>query len=130
MLHNMLNRFPAGRRLQVLSEKQQMRLQGAPLAEADLSVANKYKMLRALHVVKRLNKPVGALNWNDTLFLAANEHANDICANGAVGSIGSDGKTLPSDRAAKWGQVGGLEDYVVMSGANPTHPILGLIVDG
>ena len=36
-----------------------------------------------------------------------------MCQNGAVGSIGSDGKTLPSDRADKLGRVFGLEDYVL-----------------
>lgn len=47
-----------------------------------------------------------------------------------MGSIGSDGKTLPVDRAAKWGRVPGLEDYVVTSANNDLQVVMQIILDG
>lgn len=74
-------------------------------------------MLRALNVVKRFRGQAGNLDFSDTLYLAANEQAEDICNNGAVGSVGSDGRTLPYDRVKQYGNAIGLEDYIV-SGVN------------
>lgn len=71
MLHNILNQFPKGRKLQVLSDRQSARLMGPLMAPADLTVAMKYKLVKTLHVVKRSKGKQAPLEWDDTLFLAA-----------------------------------------------------------
>ena len=84
--------------------------------------------MKALTDVKRFRGSAGALKFNNALFLAANEHCGDIAANGATGSVGSDGKTLPGDRAAKFADVVGLEDLIV-GGANGLTAVLNLLLD-
>jgi len=103
---------------------------GVKFAVESLSTANKYKVLKALNVVKRIR---GAerndLAFNEMLWLAANEHAVDICKKGANGSIGSDGVTLPYDRVSKYGRAFGLEDYIVR-GTNGLDIVMKLILEG
>jgi len=136
MLHNMLNQFPrapvaSGRRLQVLSDKEKDRLMGVKFAVESLSFNNKYKVLKALNVVKRIrSSDDNNLNFSDMLWLAAKEHAEDICSNGANGSIGSDGYTLPYDRVAKYGRAFGLEDYIVTGGTSGLDVVMKLILEG
>jgi len=61
--------------------------------------------------------------------LAASEHAHEVCKNGVTGSVGSDGKTLPTDRVAKWGRAAGLEDYVIIGAQNDLHAVMDLILE-
>ena len=128
MLENMLSQFPAGRRLQVLSDEERARLEGISFGEPEKSAAMKYAVMKALTDVKRFRGSAGALQFNNALFLAANEHCGDIAANGATGSVGSDGKTLPGHRAAKYASVVGLEDLIV-GGANGLTAVLNLLLD-
>ena len=129
MLENMLAQFPAGRRLQVLSAEEQARLEGISFGEPEKNAAMKYAVMKALTDVKRFRGGnAGALQFNNALFLAANEHCGDIAANGATGSVGSDGKTLPTHRAAQYADVVGLEDLIV-GGANGLTAVLNLLLD-
>jgi len=123
----MLRRFkPAGRRLQVLSRQQAARLNGPVLN--DMTTMTKYKLLRALNVIKRVRGQAEPLKFSNVLFLAAAEHASEICTKGIMGSVGADGKTLPVDRVSKWGRVAGLEDYVVVGAQNDLHAVMDLIL--
>jgi hypothetical protein len=104
---------------------------GVKFAVESLSFNNKYKVLKALNVVKRIrSSDDNNLNFSDMLWLAAKEHAEDICSNGANGSIGSDGYTLPYDRVAKYGRAFGLEDYIVTGGTSGLDVVMKLILEG
>ena len=124
----MLNQFPRGRRLQVLSDEQKARLMGIELPQ--LNTANKYAVLKALNVVKRVRGTQAEFKFSDVLYLAAKEHALDICNNGAVGSIGSDGVTLPQHRLTKFGRAFGLEDYIVANASSGLDVVMQLILGG
>jgi len=95
----------------------------------DMTTMTKYKLLRALNVIKRVRGQAEPLQFSDTLFLAAAEHASEVCKNGIMGSVGADGKTLPTDRVAKWGRAAGLEDYVIMGAQNDLHAVMDLILE-
>lgn len=95
----------------------------------DMTTMTKYKLLRALNVIKRVRGQAEPLKFDDVLFLAAAEHAAEVCTKGVVGSIGADGKTLPTDRVAKWGRSAGLEDYVVVGAQNDLHAVMDLILE-
>ena len=95
----------------------------------DMTTMTKYKLLKALNVIKRVRGQAEPLSFDDTLFLAAAEHANEVCTKGVVGSVGADGKTLPIDRIAKWGRASGLEDYVVIGAQNDLHAVMDLILE-
>lgn len=83
-----------------------------------------------MNVIKRVRGAQSPLQFSDVLFLAAREHAAEVCTQGITGSVGADGKTLPTDRVGRWGRVAGLEDYVILGAANDLHAVMDLILKG
>jgi len=76
----------------------------------------------------RLNGGLPTIEFDDALFLAASEHCNDIAKNKG-GHVSADGKTFPSDRAGRYAQVTGLDDFFVTNASSSLDFVLKLILE-
>lgn len=57
----------------------------------------------AITFLKR-EKPHAPIEWSEQLFLAANDHVNDIAPKGIVSGRGSDG-SMPTERITRYGRI-------------------------
>jgi len=82
----------------------------------------------ALHDMS-VRRPVRALKWDDQLFLACRDHANDLGNSGQVSHFGSDGMTVV-ERVNKYGKLEGkFGENLQISSEIPQDIILSIIID-
>lgn len=73
--------------------------------------------------------PVGPLEWNEVLFLAARDHARDQNRTGGTGHVGSDGSTMTQriERHGRW--TGTAAENIEYGDSDARHIVINLIVD-
>ena len=73
--------------------------------------------------------PVEPLEWNETLFLAARDHARDQSRTAITGHAGSDGSTMAQriERYGRW--TGSAAENIEYSDSDARRIIINLIVD-
>ena len=102
---------------QILDDYDSVKLEGvddvpATVPEEDRTVVNKLGVLRAMRRLSKM-QPLPAFEWDDGLFLAADDHCRDAAANGLktdLGSIMANGlNSIPASRVGKYNDAIGVE---------------------